>query len=80
MEISVIPSELLILIPVTIGVVQVIKELGVQNRYAPLVSLVIGVAGVFLLGDISKAAIIQGLIVGLVASGLWSGVKTSLGF
>ena len=68
----------LVLVPVVLGVVQVFKIAGMTSRWAPLVSLVLGVAGaVFLIGGLDKVSALQGIIAGLSASGLWSGVKAS---
>lgn len=68
-------------IPLTTGLVQVAKGTGLPSKLAPLCSLAIGVALMFLvapLGDIVwQSAIIQGLLAGLAASGLYSGGKTT---
>ena len=76
MDISV---QFLILVPVVLGITQVVKVAGMKSRFAPLVSLVLGVAGAMLLvGGIDKASALQGIIAGLSACGLWSGVKKSV--
>ena len=67
-----------ILVPVVLGVVQVIKIVGLPIRFAPLLSLVLGVVGAFLIGGVSVGLIIlQGIMAGLSASGLWSSVKST---
>lgn len=63
-------------IPLTVGLVQVVK-IYVLSRWAPLASLVIGIGLVALTGLDWRAVIVQGLIVGLAAAGLWSGAKTT---
>lgn len=71
-------AQFAILVPIVIGVVQVIKTVGLPNRFAPLASLVLGIAGaVFLVGGALQVAILQGIIVGLTASGLYSGTKAT---
>jgi len=65
------------LIPLVIGLAEVIKKIGLNSKFIPLVNLILGlIAGIIFLnpGDI-KAGIIQGLFIGLSASGLYSGVK-----
>lgn len=64
-------------IPVALGIVQVAKVTGVSDRFAPLASLVIGIGLVALTGAVWQVAIAQGIIVGLAASGLYSGTKAA---
>lgn len=68
----------LVLVPVVLGVVEAIKRVGMASRYAPLASLVLGVAGAYLIGGALNEVVIQGLIAGLSAAGLWSGVKATI--
>jgi len=68
------------LIPLIIGLAEVIKKIGLNSKFIPLVNLILGlIAGIIFLnpGDI-KAGIIQGLFIGLSASGLYSGVKNTV--
>jgi len=68
------------LIPVVIGLAEVVNKLGLNPKFIPVVNLVFGlITGIFFLnpGDI-KAGIIQGLFIGLSASGLYSGVKNTV--
>jgi hypothetical protein len=71
------------LIPLITILVDVIKKAGLPNNFAPLVSLVLGVIFGFMFdsnGDV-KSAIVTGLIMGMSASGLYSGGKeASKGF
>ena len=76
MEVSI---QFAILVPVILGVVQVAKVSGLKSRFAPLASLLLGVLGTFVISGFGSVDIIQGLIAGLSASGLWSGAKKSLG-
>jgi hypothetical protein len=75
------------IVPVLVGIVQVLKETGLPGRFAPVVSLVLGIlAGVAL--QFASAAtgtpltgptVIQGVVIGvtlgLSASGVYSGVS-----
>lgn len=74
-----ITTPFLILVPVVVGVTQVVKMSGLPTQWIPLTSLVLGVLGAFLIGGwaFSGAVVLQGIIAGLSASGLWSGVKTT---
>jgi uncharacterized membrane protein YfbV (UPF0208 family) len=65
------------LIPLVIGLSEVLKKIGFNQKFIPVVNLIFGLAvGIVFInpGDI-KAGIIQGLFIGLSASGLYSGVK-----
>ena len=75
MEIS---TEYIVLIPLIVGVVQVIKTTGLSARYLPIASLVLGIIGAVFLGAFDTTSIVQGLIAGLSASGLWSSVKSTI--
>lgn len=64
-------------IPVALGLVQVIKQLGIPSKYAPATSIGIGIILMVLVPSLTwQATIVQGIIVGLSASGLWSGSKS----
>lgn len=63
-------------IPITVGVVQVVKKVGLTDKWAPLASLLVGAGLVFLSGAVWQIVIAQGIIVGLAASGLYSSGKT----
>jgi hypothetical protein len=77
MEIS---TQFLILVPVVISLVQVFKLSGFPSQFAPLISLLLGVAVVFIVdGAPVSTLILQGILVGLTSSGLFSGVKSTLG-
>lgn len=65
------------IIPIITMLVDVFKKAGLPTKLAPLTSLILGVAfGIVFQnnGDI-KNAIITGLIMGMSASGLYSGGK-----
>lgn len=64
-------------IPIAIGLVEVLKKSRLlADIYAPFASLFVGVGLVALSGATWQATIAQGLIIGLAASGLYSGTKS----
>lgn len=65
-------------IPVTIGLVAVVRKLGLATRLAPAFALLIGVGLIALTGATWQVSVAQGLLVGLTACGLYSGVKTTV--
>jgi len=74
MEIS---PAVLALVPVVIGLTALAKTY-IEGRWAPLVALVLGFAGAFLVSSEPAAATaISGIVVGLTASGLYSGAKAT---
>lgn len=69
-----------ILVPLILGLVELFKRARLPKKLLPVVSLVFGVAaGVFYVypSDI-KGGIIVGLMLGLSASGLYSGAKNTI--
>lgn len=64
-------------IPIIVGIVEVLKRLGLKDRYAPIASLILGLILAIIYaaeGDFKKG-LLQGIYFGLAASGLYSGVK-----
>jgi hypothetical protein len=68
-------------LPLTIAVVQVLKEAGIATRYAGLAALGTGICAGLLVrlsgvgsGPIALAAL-TGAIAGLSAAGVWSGAR-----
>lgn len=64
------------LVPFTIGLVEIIKGLGTPVRFAPVASVLIGIGLAFFVMHSIPAVILGGIAVGLMASGLYSGVRT----
>lgn len=62
-------------IPIDLGLVQIGKNIGLTSNWAPVASIAIGVGLVALTGATWQADLAQGIIVGLAASGLYSGGK-----
>ncbi len=76
MELS---PQLIMLVPVVLGLTQVFKIAGISKRWIPLMSVFLGIVGVSLLAGFQGSQIIQGTFIGLTACGLWSGPKAVLG-
>ena len=68
------------LIPLIIGLVQILKTIGLKKKYLPLASLIFGLGGgiYYIYPDDLKGGIIVGIMLGLSASGLYSGTKNAL--
>lgn len=67
--------DLTILVPVIVAFVQGLKGIGLDSRYAFLVSIALGVVGMYFLGDGTVVSrVFEGVVSGLSASGLYSGV------
>ena len=67
-----------VLVAVVIGLVEAAKRIGVPEKFAPLVSLILGL-GLSFLGFVANpdlvSTIVGGIIIGLSAVGLYSGTK-----
>ncbi|CAH2214146.1 hypothetical protein [Tepidibacter aestuarii] len=68
----------LIIIPLIVSITQVIKTAGVPKKFAPLISLVIGmVLCIFYESNVDiKQRVLDGIIAGLIASGSFSAFKS----
>ncbi|MCL2817172.1 MAG: hypothetical protein FWD39_02140 [Clostridiales bacterium] len=68
-----------------IGLVEVAKRGGLGSRFLPLLAVLLGVGLGMLYGAVAepsmpfKASLLGGLEVGLLACGIFSGLKASLG-
>ncbi|MGE7873817.1 holin [Bacillus paramycoides] len=68
--------EISVIIAVVVAVSQVVKILGIQTKYIPLLNLTLGIGlGVLFLGGDIKTNVFQGIIIGLSASGLFDHTK-----
>lgn len=81
-DLDIISASSLVLVPVIIAVVQAIKLTGwISDKFAPIVSIGIGIIIGFIANhntaDLSST-ILSGVVFGLMASGLYSGVKTTM--
>lgn len=68
----------IVLIPVIIGLIEVMKAYGLPKKLMPIFALVFGIAGgiFYLFPQDWKSGVLGGIIMGLSASGLYSGSKT----
>lgn len=64
-------------VALTVGVVQVAKISGLSKRFAPVLSLICGITFMAAFKGWDWYSVFEGLVVGLTASGLWSGAKTT---
>jgi hypothetical protein len=64
-------------IPVIVALVQLFKPLNISEKFYPFISLALGIVIAFLIPEPwdVKASIVKGILFGLSASGLYSGVK-----
>ena len=67
-------SILLPLSPVLVGVVRVFKEAGLPTRFLPALAVLLGVGLALFL----KVPALDGVVVGLVSVGLFSGVRATV--
>ena len=63
------------LVPIVLALTEGIKRLGISTKWAPVVSIILGLVGVWTLNG-QEVDILSGVIVGLTASGLWSSSKS----
>ncbi len=67
------------LVPVVMGLTSIVKNFltSGDGRFAPVVAIVFGILGAFLIPDLSiQETIMQGVLIGLTAAGVYSGVKS----
>ncbi|MBE7123651.1 holin [Bacillus cereus] len=68
--------EITAMIGVVVGLSQIAKTIGLQTKYIPLFNLTLGITlGVLFLSQDIKTNILQGIIMGLSASGLFDHTK-----
>ena len=65
-------------IPIIVGVVSALKMAGLPSKWAPVVSIVLGMGIALLVEDTTTLRILGGLVIGLTSSGLYSGTKAVL--
>jgi hypothetical protein len=65
------------LIPVIVALVALAKELGLPEKFSPILSMALGIVAILVFGSETwRVAVFQGIICGLAASGLYSGSKS----
>jgi len=64
------------IIPLILAIVELFKRVGLPEKFSPFVAVIFGIAiGVLYLDACLKQCIIVGLMMGLSATGLYSGTK-----
>jgi F0F1-type ATP synthase assembly protein I len=81
-DLSVITANAIVIVPIVIAIVQAIKLTGfIPDHFSPLLAIVIGII-IGWLGDHDNAdltvTLLSGAVYGLMASGLYSGMKTTI--
>jgi hypothetical protein len=72
-------AELGIVVALTMGITQALKQAGMHKRYAGVVSLLLGIGLTILFSEaVTTNVIIVGILSGLSASGLYSGTKAAV--
>jgi len=68
------------IIPLIVGLVELAKKLGLPNKFAAVLSAVLGVVIglVYVAPNDPAKGVLVGLSMGLAASGLYSGVKNTV--
>lgn len=65
------------LMPVIIALVALAKELGLPEKFSPILSIALGIIAILVFSNEEwRVAVFQGVICGLAASGLYSGSKS----
>lgn len=67
--------ETAVLIAAIVGVTQAIKGVGLPSNFAPFVAIALGVVTMIAFSGLEPQPIFDGVIAGLTAAGLYSGVK-----
>ena len=67
-------------IPLIVGIVELFKQIGLPSNFSAVVSLILGVVIgiVYISPNDIKKGILMGLALGVAASGLYSGTKSTV--
>ena len=63
---------------VIMGICQAIKYAGVNTRWIPIIAIVLGMGGAVYFGGVNWLSLAAGIIAGLSASGLYSGLYKAI--
>ena len=71
----------IMLIPIVLGGVEILKNIGLPQRFCPLAALSLGVilGGVYLANGDIKQGVLKGVYIGLSSVGMYSGTKNVIG-
>lgn len=72
--------DITLAIPVIVALVSAAKMAGLRSKFAPILSLVVGMGLFYFFGDNAEAGerLFIGILAGLSASGLYSGAKATV--
>lgn len=81
-DLSIITANAIVIVPIIIALVQAVKLTGyIPDHFSPLLSIVIGIL-IGWIGDHDNpdltATLLSGVVYGLMASGLYSGIQTTM--
>lgn len=80
MEADISLASLSVSIAVVVGLVEVVKRIGLPDRFAPLLSVLFGIGAAFAFPAATPVVtVFTGVIIGLSASGLYSGTRAVAG-
>jgi hypothetical protein len=67
-----------VIVLLVVAISEAVKRAGVSTRYIPLIALVLGIGGAFYFGGVDWLNVAGGIVLGLTAQGLYSGVKKTV--
>lgn len=65
-------------VPVILGATEVAKRLGIPGRAAPVVAVIVGICLKGFGEGFRFDSVLNGILLGLSASGLWSGTRATI--
>jgi small basic protein len=81
-DISFISANALVIVPIVIAIVEAFKLTGkIPDHFSPLLSIVVGILIGFLADHDNPElshTLLSGVVYGLMASGLYSGIRTTM--
>lgn len=66
-----------IITAIIVGLIQIIKGLGINKKWSPIIAIILGVIFVGIMGYNWSHILFMGIIAGLSAVGLYSGAKNT---
>ena len=66
------------IVALVVALTQLVKQLGIPPKFSPLISMALGAGISLVLTEMSVNGAVQGIIFGLMASGLWSAGKVAI--
>lgn len=80
MDTTLLTAAQLSLVPIVIGLVEVVKRTFRIDQFVPVASLLLGIGTAFLIPVEGSygATVLSGIVIGLMACGLWSSTRSVL--